>query len=71
MSFLRRPKDAATTQQPGSAEHDEDRLTGVRPLQHDDEERPSREDMTYGETIFTRPPVPLPRWLRGSKRNAD
>ena len=36
----------------------ESRLGGVRALAHDDDERPSREDRTYGETIFTRPPVP-------------
>jgi hypothetical protein len=42
----------------------ESRLAGV----HDEDERPSREDRTYGETIFTRPPVPLPRILRGRRR---
>ena len=46
----------------------ESRLTGVRALAHDDDERPSREDRGYGETIFTRPPVPLPRLLRGRRR---
>ena len=46
----------------------ESRLGGVRALAHDEDERPSREDRTYGETIFTRPPVPLPRILRGRKR---
>jgi hypothetical protein len=51
----------------GPADNSGDRLTGVRPLAHDDEERPSREDRTYGETIFARPPVPLPRRLRGRK----
>jgi hypothetical protein len=40
-----------------------------RPLvAHDDDERPSREDMNYGSTIFTRPTVPLPRFLRGGKK---
>ena len=46
----------------------ESRLGGVRALAHDEDERPSREDRTYGETIFTRPVVPLPRLLRGRKR---
>ena len=45
----------------------ESRLGGVRALAHDDDERPSREDRGYGETIFTRPPVPLPRLLRGRR----
>ena len=44
------------------------RLSGVRGLAHDDDERPSREDADYGQTIFTREPVPLPRWLRGRRR---
>ena len=44
------------------------RLGGVRALAHDDDERPSREDRTYGETIFTRPPVPLPKVLRRRRR---
>ena len=33
-----------------------------------DDERPSREDKTYGETIFSRPVVPYPRWLVGRKK---
>jgi hypothetical protein len=37
-------------------------------LPHDDDERPSREDRAYGENIFNRSPVPLPRFLRGTKR---
>ena len=44
------------------------RLGGVRSLAHDEDERPSREDRGYGETIFTRPPVPMPRLLRGRRR---
>jgi len=46
----------------------EGRLGGVRALAHDDDERPSREDRSYGETIFTRPPVPLPKVLRRRRR---
>ena len=49
----------------------EGRLGGVRALAHDDDERPSREDRTYGETIFNRGVVPLPRFLvRGRRRRA-
>jgi hypothetical protein len=44
------------------------RLTGVRPLSLDDDERPSREDLTYGETIFNRAVVPLPRFLTGRRK---
>jgi hypothetical protein len=41
-----------------------DKLGRVRPLGLDDDERPSREDRDYGQTIFTRGTVPLPRFLR-------
>jgi hypothetical protein len=47
-----------------------DKLRHVRPLAHDDEERPSREDKTYGETIFNRAVVPLPRFLRRRRRDS-
>ena len=43
------------------------RLSGVRGLPHDEDERPSREDADYGQTIFTRGTVTLPRWLTGRK----
>ena len=49
--------------------HTASRLSGVRGLPRDDDERPSREDAEYGQTIFTRGPVELPRWLRGRKPN--
>jgi hypothetical protein len=43
-----------------------DRLARVRPIFHDEDERPSREDLgTYHspfQSIFE--PVPLPRWLK-------
>jgi hypothetical protein len=39
-----------------------DKLGHVRPMTHDEDERPSREDRDYGSTVFTRPPVPLPRF---------
>ena len=46
-----------------------DKLSQIRPIAHDEDgERPSREDRDYGQTIFTRSPVPLPRFLRGRKR---
>ena len=44
------------------------RLGGVRTVPLDDEERPSREDRTYGETIFNRAAVPLPGFLTGRRK---
>jgi hypothetical protein len=44
------------------------KLSDLRPLTHDEDERPSREDRDYGSTIFTRPTVPVPRFLRGGKK---
>jgi hypothetical protein len=67
-SSSRRSKKAVVAGQAGPAEQRGDRLSGVPPLAHDDDERPSREDMNYGQTIFTRPPVPLPRWMRGRRQ---
>jgi hypothetical protein len=60
----KRPKPA-TPSPPQAA----GRLGGVRALAHDEDERPSREDRTYGETIFNRGVVPLPRFLRGRRRS--
>jgi hypothetical protein len=39
------------------------RLTGVRAVAHDEDERPSRQDLSYGTTMFNRATVPLPRFL--------
>ncbi len=47
-----------------------DKLSRIRPLEHDEDERPRREDLTYGETIFNRAPVPLPRFLRGRRKKS-
>ena len=44
------------------------RFTGIRPLALDDDERPSSEDLAYGETIFTRG-LFHPRWLRRRRRS--
>jgi hypothetical protein len=48
-----------------------DKLSRIRPLAHDEDERPSREDRGYGQTIFSRPPVPLPRFLTGRRKPRD
>jgi hypothetical protein len=45
-----------------------DKLSRIPALAHDEDERSRREDKEYGQTIFTRPPVPLPRFLRGRKK---
>jgi hypothetical protein len=44
------------------------KLSHMPSIAHDDDERPSREDMNYGSTIFSRPTVPLPRFLSGGKK---
>jgi hypothetical protein len=44
------------------------RLSGIRAMAHDADERRSAQDLGYGQTIFTREPVPLPRLLTGRKR---
>ncbi|HET8952671.1 MAG TPA: hypothetical protein VFN44_19250 [Solirubrobacteraceae bacterium] len=51
------------------AQPSESRLGGIRALAHDEDERPSREDRTYGETIFNRGVVPLPRFLVRGRRS--
>jgi hypothetical protein len=53
---------------PSPAPTEPGKLSGTRPLAHDEDERPSREDRDYGSTIFTRPAVPLPRFLKGRKK---
>jgi hypothetical protein len=53
---------------PGYVGDHADKLSHIQPLAHDDDERPRREDMTYGETIFNRAPVPLPRFLTRRKK---
>jgi hypothetical protein len=58
---MKRPDDPAPDPSAG-------RLAGVRPVPHDDDERPSREDLPYGETIFNRSVVPLPRLLTGRRK---
>ena len=45
-----------------------DRLSGIPRLARDEDERPSREDRAYGQTIFTRPPVQMPRFLTRRRR---
>jgi hypothetical protein len=46
------------------------RFGGLAALPHDPDERPSREDRDFGQTIFTRAAVDLPRFLRGGRRKS-
>ena len=66
---LRRRSDARDVPAPtGYVGDHADKLGRVPSMPHDEDDRPRREDRSYGETIFTRPAVPLPRFLRGGKR---
>ena len=48
-----------------------DKLSRIPAIAHDEDDRPTREDQRYGETLFNRAPVPLPRvFRRGRKRQA-
>ena len=62
---LRRSRNESPT---GYVGDHADKLSRIRPLDHDEDERPRREDLAYGETIFNRAPVPLPRFLRGRRK---
>jgi hypothetical protein len=48
-----------------------DRLGTVRPLEHDEDERPSREDRNYGSTIFTLPDFVTAPFKRRRKKPTD
>jgi hypothetical protein len=48
-----------------------DRLGTVRPLAHDEDERPSREDRNYGSTIFTLPDFVRAPFKRRRKKPQD
>jgi hypothetical protein len=61
----RRPRDESPT---GYVGDHADKLSRIRPLAHDEDEHPRREDIAYGETIFNRSPVPLPRFLTGRRK---
>jgi hypothetical protein len=46
-----------------------DKLMRLAPIAHDDDnERQCREDLHYGETLFSRPPVALPRFPRRKRK---
>lgn len=58
MKLFKRSRPDTTP--PRSSDHAQ-RLAGVRGLARVEDERPSREDADYGQTIFTRPLAGLPR----------
>jgi hypothetical protein len=46
------------------------RFAGIRPLSHDPDERQSREDREYAQTIFTRRFTELPAFLVGRAKRS-
>jgi hypothetical protein len=67
MKLSKRSRGESSPEPTGNVADQPGKLAGVQPLRHDEDERPSREDRDYGSTIFTKPPVPLPRFLGGKK----
>jgi hypothetical protein len=65
---MERPPQSDTTP-PKPAE--QGRFGDVRPLGHDADERPSREDRDYGSTIFTLPDFLRPRFKSRRKKPTD
>jgi hypothetical protein len=45
-----------------------DKLSRIRALPHDEDDRPCREDRDYAKNMFVEPLVPLPRFLTGAKK---
>jgi hypothetical protein len=64
---LRRRSAQRSSHESVPASDRDDKLSHVRPIAHDEDERPNREDMDYGSTIFTRP-VPLPAFFGAARR---
>jgi hypothetical protein len=48
-----------------------DKLSRIAPIRHNEDERPRREDREYGQTIFTRPLLSLPRFLISGRKRQD
>jgi hypothetical protein len=64
---LRRPRKQCPPPTVYVGDHT-DKLSRIRALPHDEDERPRREDKDYGKRLFAEPPVPLPRFLTGAKK---
>lgn len=45
-----------------------DKLSRIRPIAHDEDERQTREDRDYGQTLFTRGIAALPPFMTGVRR---
>ena len=63
----RPPHDESTAPEPA----EQGGLGDVRPLGHDEDERPSREDRNYGSTIFTLPDFVTAPFKRRRKKPED
>ena len=63
---MKRPSRDPKVELPPAAA--DSRLAGIPVITHDEDERPRREDLSYGETIFNRGVVPLPRFLTRRRR---
>jgi hypothetical protein len=44
------------------------KLSRIRPLAHDEDERQTREDRDYARSLFSEPAVSLPRFLSGAQK---
>jgi hypothetical protein len=44
------------------------KLSRIRPLAHDEDERQTREDRDYARSLFSEPAVGLPRFLSGDPK---
>ena len=67
---MKRSRDREDAPAPEPEPEAPGRFDGMIGAHFDDDERPSREDREHGQTIFTRPPVKVPKFLRG-KRGRD
>ena len=67
---MKRPLHSAATDAPVARA--DSRLAGIPVISYDeDDDRPRREDLTYGETIFNRGVVPLPRFIHSPQEDAE
>jgi hypothetical protein len=65
MKFHRQKKDPAAAAPEEPSAPGLDALTGGH--FGDEDARPTREDRQYGQTIFTRPPVKVPKLLQSRR----
>jgi hypothetical protein len=67
MRLGRKPPEKAPT---GYVGDHADKIGHVRPMAHDEDERPSADDRGAYHSLFTSAlePVPLPRWFKPGRR---